>query len=88
MDKEQRETCIIGAINYLSSKGLNAFSFLTFNVEGDDQNCFMYTSSTNFTIIDVSKTAQWEIVFEHADSFGLPVLAFQGVRIQKLQTFG
>ena len=62
---------IIGALNYLSSKGLNVFSFITFNVGGDDQNCFMYISSSEYTRIDVSKTAQWEVVFEHADSLGL-----------------
>ena len=31
-----RGTEIIGAINYLSEKGMNAFSFLTMNVGGDD----------------------------------------------------
>jgi len=31
---------LLGAIRYLSDKGMNAFSFLTFNVDGDDQNVF------------------------------------------------
>ncbi|MGJ8691656.1 MAG: DUF5060 domain-containing protein [Thalassotalea sp.] len=31
---------LFGAINYLAEKGLNAFSFLTFNVDGDDRNVF------------------------------------------------
>ena len=31
---------MLGAINYLASEGLNAFSFLTFNVDGDDRNVF------------------------------------------------
>ena len=31
---------LIGAINYLASEGLNVFSFLTFNVDGDDRNIF------------------------------------------------
>lgn len=31
---------LLGAIHYLASKGLNAFSFLTFNVDGDDRNVF------------------------------------------------
>jgi hypothetical protein len=64
---------IIGAINYLASKGLNAFSFLTMNIEGDDDNVFMYTSDSaaNRTRIDVSKCAQWEIVFTHADKMGM-----------------
>lgn len=32
---------ILGAINYLSNQGMNAFSFLTFNFDGDDRNVFM-----------------------------------------------
>lgn len=31
---------ILGAINYLYEEGLNAFSFLTFNIDGDDRNVF------------------------------------------------
>ncbi len=31
---------LLGAINYLSGKKMNAFSFLTFNVDGDDRNVF------------------------------------------------
>ncbi|TWO34588.1 DUF5060 domain-containing protein [Seonamhaeicola sediminis] len=31
---------LLGAINYLASKELNVFSFLTFNVDGDDRNIF------------------------------------------------
>jgi hypothetical protein len=37
---------IIGAVNYLSQQGVNAFSFLTMNINGDDQNVFPYISST------------------------------------------
>jgi hypothetical protein len=66
-------TEIIGAINYLAQKGLNSLSFLTMNINGDDKNVFMYTSDSavNRTRIDVSKCAQWEIVFEHADKMGM-----------------
>lgn len=31
---------LLGAINYLASEKLNVFSFLTFNVDGDDRNVF------------------------------------------------
>lgn len=31
---------LLGAINYLAKEGLNAFSFLTFNIDGDDRNVF------------------------------------------------
>ena len=33
---------LMGAINYLASENLNVFSFLTFNVDGDDRNIFPY----------------------------------------------
>lgn len=67
-------TEIIGAINYLSEKGVNSFSFLTMNIKGDDANVFPYISDSSGSDrqrIDVSKTAQWEIVLEHGDHMGL-----------------
>ncbi len=33
---------LLGAIHYLASEELNVFSFLTFNVDGDDRNVFPY----------------------------------------------
>lgn len=62
---------IIGALNYLSSKGLNAFSFLTNNVEGDDRNVFPYVAYDTWDRFDCSKLDQWEIVFDHAQKKGL-----------------
>jgi len=62
---------IIGAINYLSEKGMNVFSFLTFNEYGDDRNVFPYISQGNYKRFDCSKLDQWEIVFEHADKMGM-----------------
>jgi hypothetical protein len=64
---------MIGAINYLSSKGMNAFSFLTMNINGDDKNVFPYpsNSSANRARMDCSKLAQWEIVFAHGDKMGM-----------------
>lgn len=62
---------IIGALNYLSSKGMNVFSFLTMNIAGDDKNVFPYVSYDDYTRIDVSKLDQWEIVFNHAQNLGL-----------------
>ncbi len=62
---------IIGALNYLSSKGLNAFSFLTNNIEGDDQNVFPYIDYDTWDRFDCSKLDQWGIVFDHAQKKGL-----------------
>ncbi|MCK4958897.1 MAG: hypothetical protein KAT00_05845, partial [Planctomycetes bacterium] len=62
---------IIGATNYLASKGMNVFSFLTLNIEGDDRNVFPYTTYDERLRMDVSRLDQWEIVFEHADEIGM-----------------
>lgn len=62
---------IIGAVNYLSSKGMNAFSFLTLNIKGDDQNVFPYIDYDTHDRIDCSKMDQWEVLFEHADRLGM-----------------
>lgn len=50
--EKSRGKNILGAVNYLSSKGMNAFSFLTFNIDGDDRNVFPY-------LLDVS-TEEYE----------------------------
>jgi hypothetical protein len=62
---------IIGAVNYLASKGMNAVSFLTMNIEGDDRNVFPYLNYKEHFRMDVSRLAQWEILFSHADTLGL-----------------
>jgi len=62
---------IIGAVNYLASKGMNVFSFLTMNIEGDDRNVFPYTTYDERLCLDVSRLAQWEIVFEHGTRLGM-----------------
>ncbi|NIM47926.1 MAG: DUF5060 domain-containing protein [Gemmatimonadales bacterium] len=62
---------LIGAINYLASTGMNAFSFLTMNIAGDDRNVFPYTTYDARYRFDVSRLDQWEMVFEHADRLGL-----------------
>lgn len=64
-------TEIIGAINYLASKGVNVFSFLTMNINGDDRNVYPYATDDNFRHFDCSKLDQWEIVLEHADHKGM-----------------
>lgn len=69
--KEGKGKEIIGAINYLASKGMNAFSFLTMNISGDDQNVFPYINYDTWDRFDISKLDQWEILFEHADQLGM-----------------
>lgn len=62
---------LIGALNYLAAEGLNAFSFLTMNVAGDGKNVWPWTGPSDVRRYDVSKLAQWDVVFSHADRQGL-----------------
>jgi len=62
---------IIGALNYLASKGLNSVSFLTNNIEGDDRNVFPYVDYHTYDRFDCSKLDQWEVVFAHAQALGI-----------------
>ncbi len=62
---------LIGALNYLAGQGMNAFSFLTMNVDGDGKNVWPWVSHVERDRYDVSKLAQWEVVFSHADTLGL-----------------
>jgi hypothetical protein len=62
---------IIGSLNYLSSKGMNAVYFLTMNVNGDGKDVWPWTSHTERYRFDVSKLDQWEIVFSHMDKVGI-----------------
>ena len=62
---------IIGAINYLASKGVNAVSFLTYNAGGDGDNVWPFVERNDKFHYDCSKLDQWEIVFEHATRQGL-----------------
>ncbi|WP_370978850.1 DUF5060 domain-containing protein [Agaribacterium sp. ZY112] len=62
---------LIGALNYLASKGLNSISFLTLNILGDDKNVFPYIDYNTYDRFDISKLEQWNIVFSHAQKKGL-----------------
>jgi hypothetical protein len=62
---------LIGALNYLSGKGVNAFSFLTYNISGDGDNVWPFVERDSKLHYDCSKLAQWGIVFDHATAHGL-----------------
>lgn len=62
---------LIGALNYLSSKGMNVVYFLAMNINGDGKDVWPYRGPNDFTRFDVSKLEQWEIVFQHMQSKGL-----------------
>lgn len=62
---------LIGALNYLASKGLNSFSFLPYNAGGDGDNVWPFAARDRKFHYDCSKLDQWEIVFAHAQRLGL-----------------
>ena len=69
--KDGKGKGIIGAINYLSSKGANAFSFLTYNAGGDGDNVWPFVRRDDSLHYDCSKLDQWTVVFDHAQKLGL-----------------
>ena len=69
--KNEKGRSLIGAFNYLASQGMNSAYFLTMNILGDGKDVWPYLSHENFTRFDVSKLAQWEIVFEHMQAKGI-----------------
>ena len=62
---------LIGAINYLSGKGCNAFSFLTYNAGGDGDNVWPFIHRDDKLHYDCSKLDQWGIVFDHGTNLGM-----------------
>jgi hypothetical protein len=62
---------IIGAINYLASKGVNSQYMLTMNIIGDGKDVWPYSDHNERYRFDCSKLDQWEIVFDHMQQKGL-----------------
>ena len=66
---------IVGALNYLSSVGVNSIYFLPMNLGGDGQETcpFVGYTKTPFdkTHYDVSRLHQWNRFFEHAQRKGI-----------------
>ena len=69
--KDGKGKGITGALNYLSSKGMNSFYFLTLNILGDGEDVWPYTERNERYRFDCSKLDQWDIVFSHADKLGI-----------------
>lgn len=66
--QENKGKNLLGAINYLASEELNVFSFLTFNVDGDDRNIFPYLLNKPVTeyetyASDKKNLEAWETFF-------------------------
>lgn len=66
---------IIGALNYLALKNMNVLYLLTLNIDGDAKDVWPFISHhrKDFKRYDVSKLAQWDIVFSHAEKLGIVI---------------
>ncbi len=62
---------LIGALNYLASEGINGVYFVTNNIDGDARDVWPFVSHDTLDRFDVSKLAQWDIVFQHAEKLGI-----------------
>ncbi len=63
---------IIGALNYLASKGMNGVYFITYNLDGGDgKDVWPWTGPDEKLRFDCSKLDQWEIVFSQMDKLGI-----------------
>jgi Domain of unknown function (DUF5060)/Putative collagen-binding domain of a collagenase len=62
---------LIGAINYLAGKGVNAFSFLPYNAGGDGDNVWPFVERNDKLHYDCSKLDQWGVVFDHGTALGM-----------------
>jgi hypothetical protein len=70
--KNDRGKGIIGALNYLASKGVNSVYFITYNLDGGDgKDVWPWTEPNEKMRFDCSKLDQWEIVFSHMDKLGI-----------------
>jgi hypothetical protein len=69
--KDGKGKGLIGAVNYLSGKGCNAFSFLTYNAGGDGDNVWPFVSRNDKFHYDCSKLDQWGVVFDHGTARGM-----------------
>ena len=62
--KDGKGKGLIGALNYLAGKGVNAFSFLTYNAGGDGDNVWPFITRDDKLHYDCSKLDQWGVVFD------------------------
>jgi hypothetical protein len=69
--KDNKGKGLIGAVNYLASKGVNSMSFLPYNAGGDGDNVWPFATRDDKFHYDVSKLDQWQIVFDHAQQKGI-----------------
>ena len=64
---------IVGAANYLAKQGVNSIYMLSLNIQGDGKDVWPYSNHNERYRFDVSKLAQWAIVFDHMEKLGLMI---------------
>ena len=62
---------LLGAINYLASRGLNSQYFIVHTDSGDGRDVWPWVAALDKVHYDVSKLAQWERVFAHMSARGI-----------------
>lgn len=62
---------LLGALRYLSEKGCDAVSFLTYNAGGDGDDVWPFVARDDKRHYDCSKLDQWQIAFDRAEELGL-----------------
>ncbi|GAB4118696.1 MAG: hypothetical protein Tsb0027_12280 [Wenzhouxiangellaceae bacterium] len=62
---------LIGALNFIAERGANSIYFLPMNIGGDGNDTFPTIAEFDKTRYDLSKLAQWEIAFQHAQTKGI-----------------
>lgn len=70
---------IIGSLNYLAARHINSLYILLNNIGGDGKDVWPYASKIDRNghpdndnlCFDISKLAQWEVVFRHAQQMGI-----------------
>ena len=59
-------TEMLGVVNYLHNKGVNAFSFLTLSLHGDDENVFPYLMKVDISTYNgYNDGQQWNLGVHH-----------------------
>jgi hypothetical protein len=65
-------TEMMDTINYLASKGVTMITMTTLTTNGPDKNVFALTTTSSPKVYyDVSKFAQWGIVFDYTERKGM-----------------
>jgi hypothetical protein len=68
---KEKGKALIGAVNYLASKGMNAMSLMPYNSGGDGDNVWPFVERDDKFHYDVSKLDQWQVVMDHAQAKGI-----------------